>query len=70
MKKMSLQYFKLNQDALITVYGNSAITINKDTILHIQDSYRSPLTGEKMVVVAMDKCTPVAIPANIGLIYD
>lgn len=40
----------------------------KDTILYIQNSYVSPLTGEEMVVVAIDKCTHFALPKVSGAI--
>lgn len=63
---MELEYFKLARDVQLKFYNGTEITINKGTIFHVQNRYVSPLTGEDMIVVSIDKTTPFAIPVSFG----
>ncbi|HBM73930.1 MAG TPA: hypothetical protein DD429_00025 [Clostridiaceae bacterium] len=68
--EMEIKYFKLKNDYIALLPCNVQFTLKKNSIFHIQNKYRSPITGDDMVVVAIDKCTPIAVPVHIGTILD
>lgn len=61
-----IQYFKLVEDVPLKLYDGYRMELKKDSIFHIQADYVSPITGERMIVIAVDKCTPVAVPYSSG----
>lgn len=67
---MELKYFKFINDFSIKLPDNIHVIVKKDSIFHIQSQYRSPVTGDEMVVVAIDKCTPIAVPISAGIMLD
>lgn len=67
---MEIRYFKLLNDFQAKLPDNVLVTMKKDSIFHIQSQYSSPITGDDMVVIAVDKCTPIAVDKNIGIILD
>lgn len=67
---MEIKYFKLKSDYIVVLPDNAQFTLKKDHIFHVQSQYLSPVTGDEMVVISMDKCTPVAVPVDAGIISD
>lgn len=65
-----VKYFKLSDEYIVTLPNHVQYTIARGSIFHIQSRYKSILTGDDMVVIAMDKCTPIAVPMNAGTILD
>jgi hypothetical protein len=67
---MIIKYFKLQHDFTVVLPDKIEVVMKKDGIFHIQSQYVSPLTSEQMVIIAIDKCTPIAVPINSGTILD
>lgn len=67
---METRYFKLLDRLQVKLPDNVMVTIKKNTIFHVQSQYRSTVTGDDMVVIAIDKCTPIAVNKSIGIILD
>lgn len=65
-----IKYFKLNSEYIVTLPDHIEFTIPKDSIFHMQSRYQSPLTGDDMAVISIDKCTPLAVPVSAGSILD
>jgi hypothetical protein len=65
---MEMRYFKLDNDLQLNLFDNVPMILKKNAVFHVQDIYKSPTTGESMVVIAMDKAAPVAVPESSGSI--